>query len=67
MHEYYVFPTDCLDDLEDMTFDDRLEFLNAIVMYWSTEQVKNDVSSAVKIALRHAIREIEKIKEEIEG
>lgn len=67
MHEYYIFPKDCLDDLDDMTFDDRLECLNAIVMYWSTEQVKVDVSSAVKIALRHAIREIEEIKEEIEG
>lgn len=67
MHEYYVFPTDCIDDLEDMSHEERMAFFTALTLYWTAESLTDDIPPVVKIALRHTIREIEEIKEEIEG
>ena len=65
MHEYYVFPTDCIDDLEDMSFEERIAFFTALKHYWTTENLTVNIPPVVKIALRHAIRDIEEIKENI--
>jgi len=67
IYEFYIFPTDCIDDLEDMSHEERMAFFTALTLYWTTEKLTDDISPVVKIALRHAIREIEEIKEEIEG
>jgi len=67
MHEYYVYPTDCIDDLEDMSHEERMAFFTALTLYWTAENLTDDIPPVVKIALRHTIREIEEIKEEIEG
>lgn len=66
MHEYYVFPTFCMDDLDDMSHEERMAFFTALSLYWTTENCTDDIPPVVKIALRHAVREIEEIKEEIE-
>ena len=65
IYEFYIFPTDCLDDLEDMSHEERMAFFTALTLYWTTEKLTDDIPPVVKIALRHAIREIEKIKENI--
>lgn len=74
MHEFYIFPTDCLDDLEDMSHEERMAFFTALTLYWTSEnladltrRITSDIPPVVKIALRHSIIEIEEIKEEIEG